>query len=134
MWSQIWYIRMQRRWGIKYIRIYLWSLNSDHQNYIAVLEWSWRLKIAISYSVRKHLTKGFLCAVLELSGTLWPLLIPKYLGIKRRGTPLPGWRNPGNSHYSDKSTLPFYEPNSKKWLFATLSLIGIILCFVSLEF
>ena len=35
--------------------------------------------------VRKHLTRGFLCAVLDLSGTLWPLLIPKYSGIKRRG-------------------------------------------------
>ena len=27
--------------------------------------------------VRKHLTRGFLCAVLDLSGTLWPLLIPE---------------------------------------------------------
>ena len=40
--------------------------------------------------VRKHLTRGFLCAVLDLSGTLWPLLIPEYSGIKRRGTPFPG--------------------------------------------
>ena len=37
--------------------------------------------------VRKHLTRGFLCAVLDLSGTLWPLLISEYSGIKRRGTP-----------------------------------------------
>ena len=36
--------------------------------------------------VRKHLTRGFLCAVLDLSGTLWPLLIPEYSGIKRRGS------------------------------------------------
>ena len=82
--------------------------------------------------IRKHLTKGFLCAVLDLSGTLWPLLIPEYSGIKRRGTP--GLRNPGISHYSDKYPLPYYEPNGKRWLFATFSLIGIILCFVSLEF
>ena len=60
-------------------------------------------------SVRKHLTKGFLCAVLDLSGTLWPLLIPEYSGIKRRGTPFPGLRNPGISHYSDKYSLPSYE-------------------------
>ena len=42
--------------------------------------------------VRKHLTKGFLCAVLDLSGTLWPLLIPEYSGIKGRGSPPRGWR------------------------------------------
>ena len=60
-------------------------------------------------SVRKHLTKGFLCAALDLSGTLWPLLIPEYSGIKRRGTPFPGLRNPGISHYSDKYPLPSYE-------------------------
>ena len=45
--------------------------------------------------VRKHLTRGFLCVVLDLSGTLWPLLIPEYSGIKRRGTPFLGLRNPG---------------------------------------
>ena len=61
-------------------------------------------------SVRKHFTKGFLLAVLDLSGTLWPLLIPEYSGIKRRGTPFLGLRNPGISHYSDKYSLPFYEP------------------------
>ena len=64
--------------------------------------------------VRKHLTRGFLCAVLDLSGTLWPLLIPEYSGIKRRGTPFPGLRNPGISHYGDKYPLPFYEPDSKR--------------------
>ena len=48
--------------------------------------------------VRKHLTISFLCAVLDLSGTLWPLLIPEYSGIKRRGTPFPGLRNTGVSH------------------------------------
>ena len=64
--------------------------------------------------VRKHLTRGFLCAVLDLTGTLWPLLIPEYSGIKRRGTPFPGLRNPGISHYSDKYPLPFYEPYGKR--------------------
>ena len=39
-------------------------------------------------------------------GTLWPLLIPEYSGI-RRGTPFPGLRNPGISHYVDKYPLPF---------------------------
>ena len=47
--------------------------------------------------VRKHLTGGFLCAVLDLSRNLWPLLIPEYSGIKRRGTPFLGLRNPGIS-------------------------------------
>ena len=54
-----------------------------------------------------------MCAVLDLSGTLCPLLIPEYSGIKRRGMPL-GLRNPGISHYSDKYPLPFYEPNGKR--------------------
>ena len=40
--------------------------------------------------VRKHLTGGFLCAVLDLSGILCSLLIPEHSGIKRRGKPLPG--------------------------------------------
>ena len=75
-----------------------------------------------SNTVRKHLTRVFLCAVLDLSGTPWPLLIPEYSGIKRRGTPFPGLRNPGISHYRYKYPLPFYEPNGKRWLFATLSL------------
>ena len=60
-----------------------------------------------SLDVRKHLTRGFLCAVLDLSGTLWPLLIPEYSGIKRRGKPFPGLRNPGISHYGDKYCLLF---------------------------
>ena len=46
-------------------------------------------------TVKKHLTGGFLCAVLDLSGILWPLLIPEYSGIKRRGMPFLGLRNPG---------------------------------------
>ena len=40
-------------------------------------------------TVRKHLTGGFLCAVLDLSGILCSLLIPEYSGIKR-GKPLLG--------------------------------------------
>ena len=60
-------------------------------------------------SVRKHLTRGFLCGVLDPSGTLWPLLIPEYSGIKRRGKPFLGLRNPGISYYSDKYPLPSYE-------------------------
>ena len=72
--------------------------------------WEW-----LGYSlVRKHLTRGFQCAVLDLSGTLWPLLIPEYSGIKRRGTPFRGLRNPGISYYGDKYPLPFYEPDGKK--------------------
>ena len=68
----------------------------------------------VSTPVRKHLTRGFLCAVLDMSGTLWPLLIPEYSGIKRRGTPFTGLRNPGISHYGDKYPLPFYESYGKR--------------------
>ena len=47
-------------------------------------------EIVSLFNVRKHLTGGFLCAVLDLSGILCSLLIPEYSGIKRRGKPLPG--------------------------------------------
>ena len=57
---------------------------------------------------------GFLCALLDLSGTVWPLLIPEYSGIKRKDTPFLELRNPGISHYGDKYPLPFYEPYSKR--------------------
>ena len=67
--------------------------------------------------VRKHLTGGFLYTVLDLSGVLCSLLISEYSGIKRRGKPLPGLRNPGISllvfQYSDKYPLPSYEPCGK---------------------
>ena len=53
-----------------------------------------------SIGVRKHLTGGFLCAVLNLSEILCSLLIPEYSGIKRRGKPLPGLRDPGISFIS----------------------------------
>ena len=65
-------------------------------------------------TVRKHLTRGFLGAVLDLSGTLWHLLIPENSGIKRRSMSFLGLRNPGISHYSDKYPLPFYEPYGKR--------------------
>ena len=58
---------------------------------------NWRASGWKCKSVRKHLTRGFLCAVSDLSGILWSLLIPEYSGIKRRGTPFPGLRNPGIS-------------------------------------
>ena len=44
--------------------------------------------------VRKHLTGGFLCAVLDLLGILCSLLIPEYSGI------VLGLRNPGISFVS----------------------------------
>ena len=47
--------------------------------------------------VWNHFTGSFLCAVLDLSGILCSLLIPEYSGIKRRGKPLWGLRNPGIS-------------------------------------
>ena len=47
-------------------------------------------QIAAEGSVRNHLTGGFLCAVLDLSGILCSLLIPEYSGINRRSEPLPG--------------------------------------------
>jgi len=46
--------------------------------------------LVMSMCVRKHLTGGFLYAVLDLSGILCSLLIPEYSAIKRRGKPLPG--------------------------------------------
>jgi len=53
-----------------------------------------------TFLVRKHLTGGFLCAVLDLSGILCSLLIPEYSGIKRRGKTHLGLRNPGISFIS----------------------------------
>ena len=46
------------------------------------------LSLFLFLIVRKHLTGGFLCTVLDLSGILCSLLIPEYSGIKRRGKPL----------------------------------------------
>ena len=53
-----------------------------------------------TYFVRKHLTGGFLCAMLDLTGILWSLLILEYSGINRRGMPFPGLNNPGISFVS----------------------------------
>ena len=50
--------------------------------------------------VRMHLIGSFLCAALNLSGNLWPLLIPEYSGIKTRDMPFLGLRNPGISFVS----------------------------------
>ena len=78
----------------------------------------------ICFIVRKHLTGGFPCAVMDLSGNLWPLLIPEYSGIKKEARLSQGWGIQAFpllvSYYGDKYPL--------------LSLIGIALCFVSLEF
>ena len=89
---------------------------------------AWRAIVHVV--VRKHLTGGFLCAVLDLSGILCSLLIPEYSGIKRRGKPLPGLRNQAFPSlvflYSDKYPLPFYEPYGKSdYLQLSLSLIWI---------
>ena len=41
------------------------------------------IQILASSIVRKHLTGGFLCAVLDLSGILCSLSIPEYSGINK---------------------------------------------------
>ena len=46
----------------------------------------WQRKI-LCETVRKHLTGGFLCAVLDLSGIVCSLLIPEYSGIERQASP-----------------------------------------------
>ena len=66
---------------------------------------------------QEALTGGFSCAVMDLSGNLWPLLVPEYSGTERPA--FPGAEESRHllvSHYGDK-----YPP---------LSLIGIALCFV----
>ena len=87
--------------------------------------------------VRKHLTGGFQCAVLNLSGILWPLLTPEHSGIKRRGMPFPGLRNPGMSFFFNMVIITlflFMNHMAKVIVYDSLSLIRIDLCFVSLEF
>ena len=68
-----------------------------------------------NYTVSKHLTRGFLCAVLDLSGILCSLL-----RIKRRGClqAYPGgWRIQAFPSlvflYGEKYPLSFYEPYGK---------------------
>ena len=63
------------------------------------MSWTEELGGLQSIGVRKHLTGGFLRAVLDLSGILCSLLIPEYSGLKR-GKPLPGLKNPGISFVS----------------------------------
>ena len=88
--------------------------------------------------VRKHLTGGFLCAVLDLSGILFSLLIPEYSGIKRRGKPLP--RAEESRHFLHQC---FYMVISTLFLLVNHTVKVIVynslfnmdhLCFVSLEF
>ena len=74
-------------WGIK---------KAERQRIVAFELWCWRRLFESPLDckdVRKHLTGGFLCAVLGLSWILCSLLIPEYSGIKRRGKPLLGLRN-----------------------------------------
>ena len=90
-------------------------------------------------TVRKHLTGGFMCAVLDLSGILCSLLIPEYSGIKRRGKPLWGLRIQAFPSLvfldSDKYPLPSCEPYGKSdCLQLSLSLIQIAYVLLSLEF
>ena len=90
-------------------------------------------------AVRKHLTGGFPCAVLDLSGILCSLLIPEYSGIKRRGKPLRGsgiQAFPSLVFYTVISTL-FLLVNHmvKVIIYNSLSLFNMDrLCFISLEF
>ena len=80
-----------------------------------ILKW-----FAIPFSSGPHSIRPLQHDPTVLGGPTWHLLIPKYSGIMRRGTPFLGLRNPGISHYGDKYPL--------------LSLMGIALCFVNLEF
>ena len=97
----------------------------ESENWPEQLQWSgncpscaqWSLQLlrstVLCFSVRKHLTGGFLCTVLGLSGILWSLLIPEYSGIKRRGMPFPGLRNLGMSCLS--FSIRWYVPSSFLW-------------------
>ena len=81
--------------------------------------------------VRKHLTGGFLCAVLDLSGILCSLLIPKYSGVKRRGKPLLGAEE---SRYLSTLFL-FMNHIVKVIIYNHLSFIWMTSCFlVSFDF
>ena len=59
-----------------------------------------RLSVRLVNTNQTHLVRTFFTKIIkqgELSGILWPLLIPEYSGIKMRGTPFLGLRNPGIS-------------------------------------
>ena len=105
----------------------MWKLEGSSQK----LPSSSSHKVEILSNVRKHLTGGFLCAVLDLSGILRSLLIPEYSGIKRRGNQaFPSLV----FQYGDKYRLPSYEPYGKSDCLQ-LSVFNMDrLCFVSLEF
>ena len=79
-------------------------LEVDMATHSSVLAWRipWTEELGglQSIGVRKHLTGGFLCAVLDVSEIFCSLLIPEYSGIKRRGKPLLGLRDPGISFIS----------------------------------
>ena len=99
---------------------------------------SYFLTLSSIRCVRKHLTGGFLCAVLDLSGILCSSLIPEHSGIKRRGKPLRDWgiqAFPSLAFlYGDKYPLPSCEPHGKSDCLQ-ISLFNMdCLCFVSLEF
>ena len=93
--------------------------NTD--NHTQKREWKWDTCSPYSPLVRKHLTGGFLCAVLHLSWILCPLLIPEYSGIKWSSKLLPGLRNACTAFLSFSirwevtiyDLLPFYEPYGK---------------------
>ena len=55
---------------------------------------------SMQLNIKKQPTGVFLCAVIDLSGILWSLLIPEYSEIKKRGMPFPELRNPGMSFVS----------------------------------
>ena len=78
-------------------------------------------------NVRKHLTGGFLCAVLDLSGILCSLLIPEYSGIKRRGKPLLG--QIGRAHVWTPVTSCVRKHWTGGFLCAVLDLSGV-LCYL----
>ena len=110
----------------KSIRPFRYDLNQNPYNYTVEVRnrskgldlidrvpenYGWR------FVVRMHLTGGLLCAVVDLSGNLWPLLSPEARLCLSRGWGIQAFPLLV-SHYGDKYPL--------------LSLIGVALCFVSL--
>ena len=86
-------------------------------------------------TVKKHLTGGFLCAVLDLLGILCSLLIPEYSGIKRRGKPLQGLRDPGISNTVISTLFLLVKHMVKVVIYNPLSFIWVTSCFlVSFDF
>ena len=84
----------------------------------------------LGMTVRKHLTGGFLCAILDLSGILCSFLIPEYSGIRGEASLSLGWGIQAYPllvfQHGDKYPLPSYEPYDKSdCLQLSLSLIWI---------